>query len=770
MLMKKVHVLVCVAAVGFSQLLFAQDKKAEETVQLEEVIVTANRREENLQNVAISVSAFTDEFFKNSGTTNLQQLDQYTPNFKISPITDSRSTSIRIRGIGSIGSNAGIDPSVGVFIDGIYQGRAGMSIADLMDIQRVEVLRGPQGTLYGKNTAAGALNIISKAPAEVFEAEVELVVGNYDALEVRGMVNVPLGESGHATRLSGFYVENEGFDENTYLGGKMNTTDRKGLRSRTLFNLGNAGELTVSLDYSKNEGDCCAPDIFDYVGDGSPQGVPFSKLAASTGIPVPEADGFDREIQVDTPFFNDVEIGGVALDWSVELSNEIVLTWINALRGYESFSNLDGDFSLYPGIHYQTDVELEQVSSEFRITSPVGDTFDWQLGLFYYDFEMDTAGENGFLPLMGQNFLDPPFPGGFWPDGGVNFDTNTHETTSYAAFGQANWTFAEKWRMTFGARYTAEKKARVGSQESRPDPIFPIDAPPIAGPNVSIDEDRESTDISPMLSVTYFPRDDLMFYASASQGFKSGGFNQLRTGEGVPGEFDDERSRNYELGWKGTWLNRRLQVNGTVFFVDYEDFQSQTFDGQAITVRNAGGMESKGVEFDLVYVPNSLWTLGMAIGYNDATYSEFDQAECTAAMNFAETGGDGLVPITCTQDLAGKPIDNAPEWTVSNFVQLQDNFGDSDMSWVARLEYNYVDDLYMAQDLDEALHRDAINLVNARLSLSGEDDKWQVTLWGRNLLDEEYHVIGFDVPVTGGFAGINAPPLTYGLTLNYRTQ
>lgn len=743
---------------------------ADEVVQLEEVIVTANRREENLQNVAMSVSAFTDEFFQNTGTTNLQQLDQYTPNFKISPVTDSRSTSIRIRGIGSVGSNAGIDPSVGVFIDGVYQGRAGMSVADLMDIQRVEVLRGPQGTLYGKNTAAGALNIISKAPAEMFEAEVEAVLGNYQAMELRGMVNVPLGDSGHATRLSGYYVENEGFDKNTFSGDKVNTTERYGMKSRTLFNIGAAGELILSLDYSKNEGDCCAPDIIDYEGSGSPQGVPFSKLAATTGIPVPEADGYDRKLYYDTPFVNDTEIGGIAVDWSAELSNEIVLTWINAWRGYESFSVLDGDFSHYPGVSYQTDVEVEQVSSEFRIASPLGEKFDWQVGFYYYDFQMDTEGQNGFLPLLGQSFLDPPFVGGFWPDGGINYDTNRHETTSYAFFGQGNWAFSEKWKLTFGARYTSEKKDRAGSQVSTPDPIFPIDAPPIAGANVSVDESREESDISPMMSLSFFPRDDLMFYASISQGFKSGGFNQLRTAAGVSGEFDDERSRNYEAGWKGTWLDRRLQVNGTVFFVDYEDFQSQTFDGQAITVRNAGGMESKGVEFDLVYVPNALATLGLAIGYNDATYSEFDGAECTAAMNFEETGGSGLVPITCTQDLAGEPIDNAPKWTVSNFVQLQDDFGSGDLSWTARLEYNFIDELYMAQDLDEALHRDAIHMVNARLSLSGQDNQWQVTLWGRNLLDEEYHIIGFDIPVMGGFAGINAPPLTYGLTVNYRTK
>ena len=723
----------------------------EELVALEEVIVTANRREENLQEVAISVAAFTDEFFKNSGTTNLKQLDQYTPSLTITPVTDTRSTSVRIRGIGSIGTNAGIDPSVGIFIDGVYQGRAGMSVADLMDIQRVEVLRGPQGTLYGKNTAAGALNIISKTPAEVFEAEIEGVLGNYDARELRGMVNIPLGEGGHATRLSGYWVTRDGLDKNTFTDEKVNDSDRLGIKSRTLFNWGDYGEFLLTLDYAENNGDCCAPDIIEYEGDGSPQGLPFDLFAAYTGTELPRADAHDRNIHLNKPFENDVKVGGVAAEWTRELDNEIALTWINAWRSYESFSTFDGDFSHFEAIHYQTDVELDQYSSEFRITSPVGDVWDYQLGLYFFNSEMDTEGQNGFLELTGQLFAF----GIIFPDGAVNFDSNTHETTSYAVFGHTNWSFAEQWKLTLGARVTYEEKERQGSQTSRPEPAFPLDAPPIAGPDTAVDEQRSETDVSPSISLSYFPRNDLMLYASASQGFKSGGFNQIRTAIGVPGEFDDERSRNYEIGWKGTWLNRRLQVNGTLFFVDYEDFQAQGFDGANITVRNAGSMESKGVELDVVYVPNTVVTMGLALGYNDATYSDFETGECTTAQLFAVTGGSPFVPPDCVQDLTGEPLDNAPEWTVSNFLQLGDSFETNSMSWFARLEYNYIDEFYMAQDLDESLLQEEVHIVNARLGLVGENRKWELTLWGRNLLDEEYFVVGFDIPVLSGFAGIN---------------
>ncbi|MGB1141419.1 MAG: TonB-dependent receptor, partial [Halioglobus sp.] len=206
---------------------------------LEEVIVTANRREENLQEVPMSVSAFTGDFFRETGANDLLDLQNYTPSLKILTNNDSRSTSIRIRGIGSVGTNSGIDPSVGVFIDGVYQGRAGMTISDLIDIERVEVLRGPQGTLYGKNTSAGAISIFTKQPSPEFEAEGEFTYDNDERSRIRGMVNVPLGESGNAMRITGFgnfadHIYTNSFD-GAESGKDLNDTHRWGAKTRFLF-------------------------------------------------------------------------------------------------------------------------------------------------------------------------------------------------------------------------------------------------------------------------------------------------------------------------------------------------------------------------------------------------------------------------------------------------------------------------------------------------------------------------------------------------------
>ncbi|MEP5763734.1 MAG: TonB-dependent receptor [Halieaceae bacterium] len=737
----------------------------DESLVLEEVIVTANRREQRLQDVAISVSAFTDQFFKDSGTKSLKQLEQYTPSLKITPVTDSRSTSIRIRGIGSVGTNAGIDPSVGVFIDGVYQGRAGMSIADLMDIERVEVLRGPQGSLYGKNTAAGALNIISKTPSQQFELELEGVYGNHQATEFRGTVNLPLGDSGHATRLSGYKVERDGFDDNIVTGDEINDADRWGVRSRTRFDLDDWGDLMLSLDYGKEDSNCCAADIMDWGGEVSSLGLPFEDFAEAYNSPLPPADGKDRKLLANRPYANQVEVGGVSMEWNVDVG-EHGLTWLNAWRAYDNDSTLDGDFSQFESVAGYAKVDMDQYSSELRFTSAEHDNWDYQAGLYFYYSDMDTDGQTGMLPQAGQLFAN----GLIFPGGSVNFDSNTHKTTSYAAFGQANWNINEQWRLTVGGRVTSEEKERDGSQMSRPAPAFPLDAPPIAGPDFSVSETRSQTNFSPSLSLTYFMREDLMFYASAAQGFKSGGFNQLRTAIGVPGEFDDERSRNYELGWKGSWLDRRLQVNGTVFYVDYDDFQAQGFDGTNITVRNAGSLESKGLELDVIFLVGSNLTTGLAVGYNDAEYQDFKTGECTVQQLFDITGGSPFIPPDCVQDLSGEKLDNAPEWTVSTYAQYENQLPGTQLSWTGRVEYNYTDDFYMAQDLDENLRNDSVNLVNARLSLLTSDGSWELTAWGRNLLDEEYYVVAFDVPTMSGFAGILAPPLTYGVTLNYRIE
>lgn len=777
-------------------------QEGDQSLVLEEVIVTASRRVERLQEVPMSVSAFGSDFLQNSGVNQLADLEQYTPNLKITPGTDTNGTSYRIRGIGSVGTNSGIDPSVGMFIDGIYQGRAGMSLSDLVDVERIEILRGPQGTLYGKNTAAGAISVITKRPSEEFEYLAEAVYDTNEKLELRGMVNVPLGDSRHAMRLSAYTVDGDHLYRNTFTGKGVNDASKYGGRAKFLFDLEGSsstegfGQFIVSMDYSSEDTDCCALATITYEGlsplnspttstpsaewqqmlgmnAGGEYILKYLDFETEEGFSPPEADPFGDDYWFNADVVNEIEVGGVGVEWHRDLESGSEITFINAWRYYESFSRFDGDFTAYDANVTSTDIDLDQYSSELRLTSEGGETIDYQAGLYAYRSKFDSVGvldqRESLLEkiiLFGDTSMADITPG---DSGSINIDTNTYTTTSYAAFGQVVWNVTEEFSATLGLRYTYEKKEREGTQVTTPTAFF--DTPPIAGPNIKYDNERSDSDLSPSINVRYFFNPDVMGYALVSRGFKSGGYDQRRQALGNTGEFDEEISTNYELGWKTSWGNRRLQFNGSLFYVDYEDFQAQSFDGATLRVVNAGDMESYGAELELVYIPVANMTLGSALGYNKAEYKEFDNGQCTVEQTFynyyieegAQMGSPGTSSV-CTQDLAGEPIDNAPEWTLSSFIQYDMDLGENLVA-SGRLEHSYTDSYFLDQDLDPNLENDEVNLVNIRLSLSNTARTWEAILWGRNLLDEEYYAWGLDAPTVGGYAGIVAPGETYGLTL-----
>jgi iron complex outermembrane recepter protein len=783
-----------------------QAQERDVSLVLEEVIVTASRRVERLQEVPMSVSAFGSDFLQNTGVNQLSDLEQYTPNLKITPSTDTNGTSYRIRGIGSVGTNSGIDPSVGMFIDGVYQGRAGMSLSDLVDVERIEILRGPQGTLYGKNTAAGAISVITKRPSTEFEYLTEAVYDSNERLELRGMVNVPFGESGHAMRLTAYGVDGDHLYRNTYTGKGVNDANKYGGRAKFLFDMEGTsstdgfGQFIVSVDYSKEDTDCCALATITYEGL-SPLNTPATSTPSAEwqqmlgmnandeyilkyldfeteeGYSPPKADPFGDDYWFNSEVSNEVEVGGVGVEWHRDLESGSEITFINAWRYYESFSAFDGDFTAYDANVTTTDIDLDQFSSELRITSEGGETIDYQAGLYAYRSEFDSVGvldqredliEKIILfsiPGLGDVSLGDVTPG---DSGSINTDTNKYTTTSYAAFGQAVWNITDEFSATLGLRYTYEKKEREGTQITTPTTVF--DTPPIAGPDIEYDDDRSDSDLSPSINLRYFFNPDVMGYALVSRGFKSGGYDQRRQAQGNTGEFDEETSTNYELGWKSSWGNRRLQFNGSLFYVDYEDFQAQSFDGATLRVVNAGDMESYGAELELVYIPMANMTLGTALGYNKAEYKEFDNGQCTVAQTHynyyivegAQSGSPGTASV-CTQDLAGEPIDNAPEWTLSSFIQYDIDIGEN-MVGSGRLEHSFTDSYFLDQDLDPNLENDEVNLINMRLSLSNMARTWEVTLWGRNLLDEDYYAWGIDGPTVGGYAGVVAPGETYGVT------
>jgi len=751
---------------------------------VEDLYVTATKREESIQDVAISMKALNADFLKDSGLTEFGQLQEYVPNLTINPVTDTRGTVIRIRGIGSIGNNSGIDPSVGVFIDGVYQGRAGMSVGDMLDIERVEVLRGPQGTLYGKNTAAGLINVISKKPHYELESSLEGVFGNYGNFEGRGSVNVPIIDGRIATRLSGYRVVRDGFDENVFDGDDVNDGDKWGLKSRWLFDITEGLSLLVSGDYSFEDTRCCVPDIVTYEGPPtlwgggpSPFGHTFQGLEQLTGIPLPEADPFDRKLNVNVDPQNEVEIGGTSFDLNYEIPSlpyvgEIpfltgsTIEAIGAWRTYTSNSKYDGDFSFYDVILGFTDTELDQYSAEVRLSSPGDEIWTYQLGFYYYHQSQDTLDRLGLepdalltFPLLGASPVS-------------NVGDNHHTTTSYAGFAQTTLSLTPQWSITGGIRYTKETKTRRGTQTSNC--TLCIDAPPLLGPDIDTGlQERTVSNWSGMASLRYFPTDEVMLYFSWASGFKSGGFNQLRTAVNVPGEFDDEEAMNYEIGAKTTWFEGMVTLNGTFFYTDYDQFQAQTFDGSSLNVINAGSLRSFGIEAELVVVPLPDLLLGMSLGWNVAEYTDFKNGEQTAQQRADELPMPWLFmscnpSIECNQDLTDKELDNAPEVSLNMFGSYEYLLPFYPLTLYTRAEYSYSSSRFLTQDLDPNLKQDETHLVNLRAGIKAEDELWDLTFWVSNLTEEEWGVVGFDAPTLNGFAVVNGPPRQYGLTVRFK--
>ncbi len=613
------------------------------------------------------------------------------------------------------------------------------------------------------------------------------------------MVNLPLGNSGNALRLTAFGIDGDHLYDNTHTGRGVNDSSKWGTRGHLLFTLGESGDtdfgdLLITADYTKEDSDCCAFAAIEYKGlsllnspsTNTPSaewqarlgdnalGQPILAYTAfedSAGMSPPAADPFGDDRWQDVAPSNEVEISGISVDWSGELAWEDAFTLITAYRNYTSDSAFDGDFTAYNAVEASTEVELDQYSAEFRITSPGAATIDYQVGLYAYYAEFDSLGNFAQTDELVNNirvFGDFTLATLF-PDGTLNVDDNEYTTTSYAAFGQASWNISDEFVATLGLRYTYERKEREGSQLTTPESI--IDLPPVAGPDTHYDSRRSDSDVSPSFNLRYFVNPDVMLYGLVSRGFKSGGFDQRRVAQGSDGEFDEEIATNYELGWKTTWLNRQVVFNGTLFYVDYEDFQSQTFDGTNLRVTNAGNLESYGAELEALYAPSSEFTLGTAIGYNKAEYDSFDNGQCTVEQAFtqfyidegAQTGAPSTLG-TCVQDLAGEPLANAPEWTFSSFVQSDRPVAD-DRATLIRLEHTYIDGHFLEEDLDPHLKNDSVNLVNLRLALHNLDRTWEATLWARNILDEEYFVYGLDIPTLGGYAGFVAPEATFGITL-----
>ena len=748
----------------------------------EEIIVTATKREESIQDVPIAVSAYSGEDLAARGVQDLYGLQEVSPSIAVySSNSTSNGGTLRIRGVGTTGNNPGLEAAVGTFIDGVYRSRAGLAFGDLVDIERVEVLRGPQGTLFGKNTVAGALNILTKKPAFENSGSIQIGAGNLSSATVQGNGNFVLVDDVLAARVSGSWQERDGYYEVTsgnpeLIGDEYDSRDRYSVKAQLLWTPNDTWDARLIADYTERDEDCC-PAAYWRNGSATPL------VLALGGTPTLfEVDG-DQEIGANYEPFEDVEDRGISLEvnWNV---GDITVTSITSFRDYEVARGQDIDFGsadiLAPQDSHET---FENFSQEFQLKGTYGDNFDWLVGFYYYteDLESDeiVAFSNDgplFASLLfaGDASLVSFFSGNPRNRNAPNqgYDASYFsETEGYALFTHNTWHMSEKSRLTMGLRISEEEKEAGAIINGAPfgtavdDPLCQFSAGVanalgVLCENSSWTNKEDEAEWTGTLSYAHQFTDSFNAYVGISRGYKAGGYNldQEAVGTIDPADpdplnatmfidqsrFDPETSTSYELGVKSEWMEGRLTINGALFYTDFEDFQLNTFNGLGFTITNLPEAVTQGIELEGSWVVSDTIFVTAGVTYADARY------------------GDDLPDNRSIED---KRLTQSPLWQGSAAVFVDDQLPVGDWRYTANLNYSIVGEANTGSSLTPEKIRGTYGLFNGSLGVRSPDERYEIQVWGRNLTDKRVNSLVFDSVFQGTSRSVFLnPPRTYGVT------
>lgn len=775
--MKKTIITSSVAAIAIagmsSTAVNAQDQSGEDDdeARLGTVTVTAQKREQNVQDVPISISAYSGEFLEESGAQTLQDIALYSPNFLLPSSSQLTNARIQIRGVGSVG-NAGIEPSVGVFIDEVYYPRPGSILGNLLDVQTVEVLRGPQGTLFGRNTAAGALNIRTNDPSfDGHTADLTIGAGNFDAYNGSAVLNGVLSDT-IAVRVAGQYSERGGFGTNLLDGQEFGARDDLNLRGKVLFNVSDQLSVKLAGDYSEiNFGG----QTVELLADTIPTPVFGGTIGALFGAPARDAflaaaaDPFDHEIYQDHRDFSDDSQWGLSLHADYEFGSGHILRSITSVRDWEASnfgSSLRLPAQLFPRAQ---EFENQTFSQEVQLLSPSGGDFEYVVGGFYYDEAYDILDTSDLGAQFCSNVVTGLAGAGAAAGCAAGQQDNAsvvefaQDLTSYAVFGQGTWRPNDQWALTAGLRWTDEEKK--GTYTSTINNVF-VTALSIRSAETLPETTLTDDQLTYFANASWFPIDDVMVFATYSTGYKGGGFNTQGTFPALsPSQrvFEAETSDNFELGIKSQFFNNTVQANVTAYRMDLEGFQDRAFDGISFVTRNVGELRQQGLEADVIWAPLDPLTINSGLSFLDSEFLDYRNAS-------------GL-PGGPVQDLTGGEAHFSPDVQGSLVVDWSDGLGVNDLDYFLRGELQYIGEQNVGATTNNSPQtiQDAYSLVNARIGLAASDNNWRLTFWGKNLTEEGYCTSIFNQPFggpLGGTANLQTPqrcvvgaPRTYGVEL-----
>ncbi|TVZ40771.1 outer membrane receptor protein involved in Fe transport [Alteromonadaceae bacterium 2753L.S.0a.02] len=747
---------------------------------LEEIVVTAQKRVENLQEVPLSVATISGEKIDESGIENLADLTAHMPNIHFTET--GFSTQVRVRGIGSDNSQ-GMEQSVGMYIDGIYYGRAQLFRLPMMDMQRAELLRGPQSTLLGKNSIAGALNLTTARPTQDPAARLSIAREvEFNGVEVNGMISTPLGESA-AMRIAGRRLTEEGYVENTYLDTRQPKREENSIRLS--FNWSATENLELFLKGEKHSFETIGRPIeITYDQPLQEGGLTYNEWLQILNQPGLD-DQLDYRRQADTEEFSDNTVDNITFKGDYSLGDHTI-TFVTGWLQFDYTELCDCDFVAAEIVPVNLAEEYEQFSQEIRIASPVGETVEWLAGAYYQDYEQQFSDRND---ISATNFLTGSYPQLTGTGMLREFEQNSD---SWAVFGRVTWNVSDAWHLTVGARYTEETKKASKSlnvvsldtgevydnpltgltymgvfltenEQARyflPDPEQdPGNFQPLLHSGYDVSGSRDESAFTPLINIEWDVTDNNMAYAAFSTGFKAGGFDPRSNRVGLfdyraanpnapapPAqetdamqyfEFDEEKAESAELGMKNTLGGGVAELNVALYHTDYSDLQISQFDGGVgFNVGNVKKTQVQGIEIDGRWLMTDTLTAFYGISWLDFEYKDFKNGNCNTTQSpDTDTDGDG---INDTCDYTGKRGVYTPEYTINFSLDYRQPITGL-VNFVGILDAQMVDGHQVHVNLDPAGEIDPYTMIGLRLGI--ESDNWSLAILGKNLLDE--HVISY---------------------------
>ncbi len=696
-----------------------------QAIALDEVVVTAQKREQSVLDVPISITVVSGQTLEQLSVDNFNDLQLYVPSFMVTP-TPSNSF-IFIRGIGTQGQTLSFESSVALFVDGIYGGRNRQFQDPFFDVDRVEVLRGPQGALFGRNTSAGAISVSTARPTREFmawtQAEYETEFGSWQA---SGAISGPVSDN-FQLRFAGKYADTQGFVRNTLLNRDDGSRKDKAARLSAAWQPTEAIDVFARIEYTK----------------GDQVGMPFEFVPAG-GDPVFSKradDGLAPELDQQN-----------ALNALVRLDFDVGSHTLTALASHSSFEYESGiNIQAIAPAHLvvQNAEDFDQQSLELRLLSPADRKVTYLVGLY-----ADTA--KGIIPSTSST--DLPFTPAY-PEL-VTRRRYVEKTDSFAAFAQGTWNITDSFRATAGVGFTElTKKGSLTRSFTVVNPMF-------AGGSLStpLDRKRDESFVDPTFNVQWNFSPGWMAYAQYAQGSKSGGFNGPTSSDtGATWEYQDESSETIEAGLKGSFAGGTLAV--TLFDTSYSDLQKSVLNinTASFTTGNAAEAQSKGVEIEATWRPADVLRLNASLAYLDAKYKDYPGAPCPS---------NPANPPNCTTNLKGFALTSAPEWSGALAASLEVPFGNA-LKFVGNLTAAYRDDVFYQPSYNPLEVQPGFIRLDLRAGIAAADNRWQAALLVRNLTDKNtsgliFETFPFFINTTLDRVHLPDRPRTYTLQLNYR--